>query len=324
MQNHHIPVLLNEVKDYLLVQNTTLIKSQNPENINFFDGTLGGGGYTKMILDFDPNIVVTASDLDSLAIDNFWDFTGLQKENETNRVKFIHSSFLEAIENQEDNSFNGIVLDLGFSSNQMELGGRGFAYSTKDTAEPFDLRFDVSQGISVVEKIRLLKTSKELGNLIYNYSGESLARKIGTDLYDFIQISEKNKNITVGEVLEVITKSIPKKFFLKQNSILSRIWQSLRIWVNDELDQLSAFLPVAFEKLKVGGRLVIVDFHSLEDKIVTHWMRQMADPIGENKFGEKKYQAKLITKKGVEPSEAEVLENPRCRSAKLRCLERII
>ena len=324
MQNHHIPVLLNEVKKFLLTENQTINLVQKNEVINIFDGTLGGGGYTKMILDFDPKVVVDASDLDSLAIDNFWEFTSLDQSKYGPRVNFIHSSFLDAIKSQKDNSLNGVVLDLGFSSNQMELGGRGFAYSSKDKSEPFDLRFDASQGISVVGKIKLLSSAKELGNLIYNYSGESLARKIGNDLYDFIQTIQESQEISVGQILEVITKSIPKKFFLKQNSILSRIWQALRIWVNDELGQLSAFLPIAFEKLKSGGRLVIVDFHSLEDKIVTHWMRQMADPIGENMYGEKKYSAKLITKKGVEPTEAEILENSRSRSSKLRCLEKII
>ncbi len=322
MKNHHVSVLLNEVKQYLLTENSSLENVAIKSQIKIFDGTLGGGGYTKMILESSPNIKVVASDLDALAIDNFWEFTGLKPDLYSSKLQFIHSSFLDAISAQADFSLDGVVLDLGFSSNQMEFGGRGFAYSAADTSEPFDLRFDSSQGQSAFEMIRELKTSKELGNLIYNFSGESLARKIGDQLYAFVQ-STTSQIVTVAQVLEVIKKAIPKKFYLKQNSILSRIWQALRIWVNDELGQLSAFLPIAFNKLKSGGRLVIVDFHSLEDKITTQWMRAMSKPISTDSFGVSKYQATLISKKGVEPTEAEVTENPRSRSAKLRCLEKI-
>jgi len=323
MTNHHIPVLLSEVQQYLLTENPRFENQSTASAIKIFDGTLGGGGYTKMILEFRSNISVVTSDLDSLAIDNFWDFTGLDQTIFKSRLEFSHASFLDAIAAQGDFSLDGVVLDLGFSSNQMELGGRGFAYSTTDQNEPFDLRFDSTQGESAFEKIRHLQTSKELGNLIYNFSGETLARKIAEVVFSYIHSTPRDQIVTVGQILAIIKKAIPQKFFLKQNSILSRIWQALRIWVNDELGQLSAFLPVAFSKLRPSGRLVIVDFHSLEDKITTQWMRRVAEPISSDSFGEKKYQAKLITKKGIDPTVAEIEANPRSRSAKLRCLEKV-
>jgi len=320
--NYHIPVLLEEVKQYLLEENTIIKDYDISQTVKIFDGTLGGGGYSKMILDHKPNIHVIASDLDPMAIENFWDFTALKKEEYQNRISFLQMSFTEAISKQKDKSLTGIVVDLGFSSNQMEFGGRGFAYLGKDPNEPFDLRFDPTIGLPAFEKIKALKSSKELGNIIYNYSGEKLAKKVGDYLFDFVRSTPRNSTVSLEQALGAITSAIPKQFQHKQNSILSRIWQALRIWINDELNLLSEFLPVALDKLSPGGRLVVVDFHSLEDKIVTNWMRKLAEPIKVDQYGQKTFLTKLKTRRGIEPSLDEVTRNPRSRSATLRCLEK--
>ena len=323
LNNHHIPVLLNEVKQYLITENPLFVEGQDVESFTFFDGTLGGGGYTKMMLELDPRINIIATDLDNLAIQNFWDFTSMDKEKYDSKITFIQASFLDAIQSLPDKSLDGVVLDLGFSTNQMEIGSRGFAYLAKDQEEPFDLRFDETSGTPAYEIIKSLQSSKELGNIIFNYSGETLARKIAENLYNDIRQTPAKSVVTVAQALVAIRKGIPKQFLHKEYGILSRIWQALRIWINNELSILEQFLPMALKKLKSGGRLVVVDFHSLEDKIVTKWMRNMAEPISVNKFGEKTFLTKLKTRRGVEPTPEEVTTNPRSRSGTLRCLEKV-
>lgn len=310
-ENVHVPVMLDEVENYLFNEDFTAKK--------VFDGTFGGGGYTKSFLE--KGAQVWACDLDGTAIERF---LGNSDEND---LTLAESNYAEYITTFEDGFFDGIVLDLGFSSNQLAFSGRGFSYQNKE--EILDLRYDDTRGLPAWKKMAKLKDFKDLGKVLYEYSGEKLAGKISRSLFEFrydLVLSKKVKKgegLTVGEVVDIIVEAIPKKFQNKTNAILSRIWQAMRIWVNNEFESIERFLPKAINKLKPGGRLCIVSFHSLEDKIITKFMRRVSKPITVDDYGNKEWDYELLTKKALKPSEDEVEANPRSRSAVLRVLRRV-
>jgi 16S rRNA (cytosine1402-N4)-methyltransferase len=129
--------------------------------------------------------------------------------------------------------------------------------------------------------------------------------------------------VYVGEVVDMIRNDLPKKFERKINTVLSRVWQALRVWTNSEFELLEDFLPQAVKRLKIGGRLAVVSFNSLEDKRVAKFMRQLAKPVEVNEFGLKEKSFDLLTPKAIEPDEEEVQKNIRSRSAMLRVIEKL-
>jgi 16S rRNA (cytosine1402-N4)-methyltransferase len=289
----HISVLLEPILEYIKPQDKV------------FDGTFGGGGYTKAFLQ--KNCICWASDLDETAIDRF--------DNSQNLVTFFNASFDEAIQTFEDNFLDVAVVDLGYSSNQLDFSERGFSYQKLD--ETLDLRYNQNQNIPCFEKIRKLKNVEDLSKILYNYSGEEFSSRIAKALWG------KN-HTTVGEFVETIISIIPAKFQKKKNSILSRVWQSLRIWTNSEFEALENFLQISVTKIKVGGLLMVVDFHSLEDKIVTKFMRNLAKPVDIDDFGNKQKKYEFITPKGILPTTLEIENNIRSRSATLRILRKLV
>lgn len=308
VENVHIPVLMPEVADFLL-------QSILPNPKTIFDGTLGGGGYTEhFVLN---GHAVFACDLDQQAI-----------ERSQNRLlpkfskQFFPSqdNFAHFITTFEDGFFDGIMLDLGFSSNQLELSGLGFSY--QNLSDPLDLRFDPDSGLPCWQKIQRLHSDQELSKILYDNSGEDLSRKIAGSIFNHPNVQQKQL-LTVGDVVASVEHAIPAKFKNKTNSILSRIWQALRIWTNDEFESLRTFLSHSLSKLKPGGRLAIVSFHSLEDKIVAHFMREASKPQVIDDYGNKIFYAKLLTPKAITPQAKEVEFNPRSRSALLRVLEKV-
>ncbi len=304
MQNVHVPVLLNEV-----FESVSQLKNKGGK---IFDGTLGGGGYTQKFLN--GGFEVYASDLDENAINLV-----RTKLNNPEKLTVVNSNFADYIETFDKDFFDGIVLDLGFSSNQLQHSGRGFSYQNRE--EIFDLRYNITTGKSCFEKLREVKSAENLWTIIYTYSGEKFSKSISINIFNFLK--ENSGSVLVGEIVDQVTKAVPAKFQKHLNSTLSRVWQALRIWTNDEFGSLEKFLPLAAEKLKPGGRLAIVSFHSLEDKIVTKFMRNLAKPLEIDVFGNKTQAFKLITSKAIVASEKEVEENPRSRSALLRVLEKI-
>jgi 16S rRNA (cytosine1402-N4)-methyltransferase len=297
MKNSHIPVLLQEVSTAVL---------QNHKNPTVFDGTFGGGGYSKCFVE--NGCMVHACDLDEEALIVF------SHEN----LKKIHSNFSYAITQFDDDFFDAVVLDLGFSSNQLDFSGRGFSYQQKD--EILDLRYDKNAGKSTLELLKNIDSTDTLGKIIYTFSGESLSKRIAQNIIDMLKTTPSP---VVVDFLSAIDSAIPKKLFHKRNAIYSRVWQSLRIWTNHEFDHLNLFLDSAVKKLKPNGILAIVCFHSLEDKIVTKFMRNMSKPIEIDDFGNKIQLYSMITKKPITPTENEVEINKRSRSATLRILKRI-
>jgi 16S rRNA (cytosine1402-N4)-methyltransferase len=312
--NYHIPVLLNEVIDQLLISKLDIL----PKEIEFFDGTLGGGGYSQKLLDtaLESNIKIklTSSDLDKTAIERVNEYIKVP-----NNCEFytLHSNFADAIETFNDQSLDGICVDLGFSSNQLEISGRGFAYLKPE--EPLDLRYDIEETDSCSQKLLKLKSADELAKALYHYSGEPYSRKIAELIYGM----NKKTPWLVQDMIDVVIQVLPAKAMKYKNPTLSRVWQGLRIWTNDEFGSLEKFLPIALNKLKIGGRLGVVCFHSLEDKIVTNYFRGMSKAVNTDKFGNKTFDYKIITTKGILPSELEVAQNNRSRSAILRVIERI-
>jgi len=298
LENLHIPVLLEPILEFL-----------PGTNLKIFDGTFGGGGYTKAFLERGNS--VWASDWDASVVEKFASIDP--------KLTLINSSFADYIATFENGFFDVIVLDLGFSSNQLEFSGRGFSYQKDD--EELDLRYNEGTGKPAWEKLFRLKDNAEFVKVLFNYSGEKLSKRIADIVFDDIL---ENRNmaspLTVGEFKNWVVAAIPAKFKKHTNGILSRVWQALRIWVNNEFDQIERFLPVACDKLKPGGQLMIVTFHSLEDKIVTKFMRTLARPVEIDTFGNKAQAFKILTPKMIEPSEAEVLANSRSRSSGLRVL----
>jgi 16S rRNA (cytosine1402-N4)-methyltransferase len=300
-QNLHIPVLLEPILEFL-----------PSSKLKIFDGTFGGGGYTKSFLE--RGNAVWASDWDVSVVEKFASLDP--------KLTLVNSSFADYINTFEDGFFDVIVLDLGFSSNQLEYSGRGFSYQKDD--EELDLRYNEDTGKPAWEKLFRLKDNAEFVKVLFNYSGEKLSKRIADIVFDDI-LENRNmaRPLTVGEFKNWVVAAIPAKFKKHTNGILSRVWQALRIWVNNEFDQIERFLPVACDKLKPGGRLMIVTFHSLEDKIVTKFMRTVARPIEIDTFGNKAQAFKILTPKMIEPSEAEVLANSRSRSSGLRVMQKV-
>ncbi len=302
-QNQHIPVLITQIVKIIKE------KLDFTKELIIFDGTFGGGGYSQIFLQH--NWTVFACDLDLSVIENY-------NINKPSSLTLKHTNFADYIQVFDDSFFDVIVLDLGFSSNQLAASQRGFSYLNDE--DPFDLRYNQTQGQNVWQKIRSLKTPLELQKIIYTYSGESLSKRIAENLFN---LAQKKDFITVGKVVESIQKIIPAKFSHQTNSILSRVWQALRVWTNDEFGSLERFLKVAPNKVKVGGLIMIVSFNSLEDKIVTKFMRQISKPIEVDSFGNKTQNFELLSKKPIKPSPQEIETNVRSRSAMLRVLQKI-
>jgi 16S rRNA (cytosine1402-N4)-methyltransferase len=298
-QNVHIPVLLDSVIEYLPAG----------KNLQIFDGTFGGGGYSAAFLQ--QNHRVYATDLDAEAFKRGFD---LAKVNLNFSIE--HTAFDTGLYNFEDSFFDAIVADLGFSSNQLDHSHRGFSYQQVD--DVFDLRYNLESGKPAWQLILELKQPNDLGHIIYRNSGERLSMKMG----GLIQQAMTDRML-VSSIVEIIDSNLAPQDKKHKNKILSRIWQAIRIWVNDEFTILDNFLEHSLIKLKAGGRLIIVDFHSLEDKRVTKFMRAKAKPIELDDYGNKRQDFRILTKKAVGPSESEILVNPRSRSGLLRVLEKV-
>jgi len=327
-ENNHQPVLLKEVLEYSkITQNELNSDKKNEsesekESLKIFDGTLGGGGYSSAFLKNNAfnDTFVWACDLDKNALKR--SKKRFLQENLATNYQLKQTSFCQYIQEFEDNFFDVIVLDLGYSSNQLEIEEKGFSYLKKD--QILDLRFNENEGFAAWQKLQNCENPVFLRDILYRYSGEKLSAKIANSIIEFAKKRE-NKSIPwkVAEIVEIICEVIPRQFSKKTSSILSRIWQALRIWTNNEFENLEKFLPQAILKLKPNGRLVIVSFHSLEDKLVTNFLRKTAKPLVVDAFGNCEQSFKLITKKAITPSLDEINQNPRSRSAILRCLEKL-
>jgi len=305
----HIPVLLPEVLDGLQVQPGAWL----------VDCTVGGGGHTAAMLERNaPDGRLLALDADPAAILRVKQRLADVVAN--GRLLLVKATFeqLEGVAGDQGFSpVDGILLDLGLSSFQLETPERGFSLMA---GGPLDMRFDPEATTSAAEIVNWWD-EKELADLIYRFGEEQQSRRIARYLV-------KNRPFaTTTELANAIERAVGGR---KGSRIhpATRTFQALRIAVNRELEQLEQVLPQCLRVLKPGGRLAVISFHSLEDRIVKHWMVQEArvyvpDPAWVAGGYDRQPTLRVITRKPVEAGVAEVAQNPRSRSAKLRIAEKL-
>lgn len=305
----HVPVLLQEVIEYL--------KPQLGEK--YIDATIGGGGHTRALVE--QGGIVLGIDRDREAVKRL----GAEFKTQSEKCKIIHGSFADLRKIAADLGFrevSGIVFDLGMSSNQLDDGKRGFAFQ-KDG--PLDMRFSQDETGTAGELLNFLP-EKELVAIFGKYGEEY---RFGKKIARAVALLRKTKNLeTTTELFEIIKKALPAQFRFRSGDVARKIFQSLRIAVNDELGSLERALPQAGELLKTGGRLAVISFHSLEDRIVKNFFIQSAkDCICPPSFPvcrcNHKPILKILTKKPITASSEETKTNPRAHSAKLRVAEKI-
>ena len=307
MNSQHVPVLLKETLQALAIR----------PGGRYIDGTLGGGGHAIEILRLSaPDGTLLALDADAAALSRVHE--RFESEGFSARVTLVHSSFADLEHVAREHGFNavdGIVLDLGFSSDQLADEARGFSF----TSGVLDMRFDMTRGQPASALVNELSV-QELADLLYRYGEERASRRIARAMVNARPIQ------SAQQLAEVVARGAGGR----RGKIhpATRTFQALRIAVNDELIALESVLPQAVELLQPGGRLAVITFHSLEDRIAKHFFRTESRdcicPPGQPacSCGHRAV-LRIVTAKPVEPSVAEVAVNPRARSAKLRVAERL-
>ncbi len=317
----HVSVLLNEV-----VENAGSIKGKT-----FVDGTFGGGGYARALLNAGAALVI-GIDQDPLAIKRA---AAMQAEF-GERLVLVNGCFSQLKKITKElgkNEIDGIVLDLGFSSDQLDDYERGFAFKYDG---PLDMRMG-SSGETAADVLATYK-EEELANIFYKYGEERKSRRIAKLI---VERRDETPLLKTQQLVDLVTEIIPSWHGQKKNPAM-KVFQALRIHVNRELEELERVLPDATDLLSVGGRLCVVTFHSLEDGMVKNYFRDVGKPVAKNKYssstGDKNFERAqlpvteesknnkkytMVNRKPILPTALEVSENSRARSAKLRVLERI-
>jgi 16S rRNA (cytosine1402-N4)-methyltransferase len=282
-----VPVLLAEALELLAARPGGL----------YVDATLGGGGYTEALLRASaPNGRVVAFDRDREAIES----AKARFSGEGGRLSLVWASFAE-LDSHLEEPVDGIVADLGLSSLQLDDAARGFTFAAEG---PLDMRFDRSRGSTAAELLNEAD-ERELERILRDYGDERRARAIAR------RIASRRPLSTTSDLRRAVVSVLgPRKGGIDP---ATRTFQAIRIAVNGELDALDAFLEKAPDRLRAGGRMVVVSYHSLEDRAVKHSFRARAKGEG----------FQLLTKKPLSPGSEEISRNRRARSAKLRALERV-
>jgi len=289
----HVPVLVEEVMSFLRCE----------PGRTYVDATLGGGGHASEILQR------TAPD--GVAIGMEWDEDALSEARKVlmpfgDRVKIFRENFIRLPDLMKAESADGILLDLGLSSMQLDKEGRGFSFRGDS---PLDMRMDQRTAQTAADLVNRF-SSEELEYIISHYGEERWARRIAKAI---VQEREREPIRTTQALRKVVYRAIPKRFHSRRIDPATRTFQALRIKVNEELENLRKILDTGWKILRRGGRMCVISFHSLEDRMVKETFRTL----------EKEGEMRILTKKPVTPSEEERKRNPRSRSAKLRCAERI-
>lgn len=307
MSKQHIPVLLNESLDFLITS----------ENGIYFEATLGFGGHTTEILkrlDAGGRLIATDVDEDAFQFSK----NKFSSDPRISIYKFNFSMIDVIAKIESINGFDGIIADLGVSSFQLDNKESGFTYRENTQ---LDLRMDKSQKINAADFLNEAD-EKKIAEILWSYGEEKNSRKIASLIVE----RRKQKKITsTFELNEIINQITPINYL---NKTLSRVYQALRIYINDELNNLKEFLNNGLKVLNKAGRLVVISYHSLEDRIVKDFFVQQSQKTVDKKtdpFGIMGVEPKLkiITKKPIQPSKKEIEFNKRARSAKLRVAERI-
>lgn len=309
MEFSHISVLLYETVDSLNIK---------PDGV-YVDCTLGGAGHTSLILErLGENGRVIGIDRDDDALRNAEEKI---KDKRLITVKNNFENIKDAVETAGYDRVDGILMDLGVSSHQLDVAERGFSY-IKDA--PLDMRMDRSASLTAYEVVNTY-SENELIRILRDYGEERFASRIAKKICEVR--NEKPIQNTL-ELAELVTSAIPQKFRYDNGNPAKRSFQAIRIEVNGELDCIPKAIEEGAELLNVGGRMSIISFHSLEDRLVKNGFQKLERPCTcPSDFPicvcGKKQIAKIITKKPILPSEEEINNNSRSHSAKLRVCEKI-
>jgi 16S rRNA (cytosine1402-N4)-methyltransferase len=269
----------------------------------FVDCTLGLGGHTAALLEGGASRVV-AIDRDEEAIAMARQRLGAFGD----RVDIVHADYRDlgaVLDDRRLEHIDGVLADLGVSSMQLDALDRGFSFRGD---APLDMRMDRSRGATAAERLREVSEG-DLADVIYRYGEERHSRRIARAV---VRAREEHPIATTGQLAELVRRAVPHRGWQRIDPA-TRTFQALRIWVNGELEGLDRFLGDAVSRLRAGARLVVIAFHSLEDRIVKHTLRALDREAGV---------VRVLTPRPEVPGDDEIAQNPRARSAKLRAAER--
>ena len=291
MDVQHVPVLLDEVGELL----------QPERGGTFVDCTLGAGGHARMVLERGARRLIGIDrDTDALAMAR----AALAEFGD--RVTLVHADYRDlgaVLDAQGVTEAAGVLADLGVSSMQLDRDGRGFSFRRD---EPLDMRMDRTQGETAAELIDRAD-EKALADAIYRFGEERRSRQVARAI---VTARQQAPIETTGRLAEIVRRAVAARGWQRIDPA-TRTFQALRIWVNQELEGLDSFIGAAAGRLQPGGRLAVISFHSLEDRVVKHTLRELAG-------------VKVLTRRPIVAGEAEAAANPRARSAKLRGAERVV
>ena len=291
----HQPVMTAEIVSFL---------SPRPDGY-YLDCTAGAGGHARALLEAGAGQVL-ALDRDPEVLP----FARATLEPWSDRVEFVHTDFREiarVLDERGISTIDGAVADLGMSSMQIESEGRGFSFRRD---EPLDMRMDRSQGPTVAGLLRDVP-ERVRADLIFEYGEERFSRRIARAI---VSARQHKPLVTTAQLATLVRRVVPRKSRHRIDPA-TRTFQALRIWVNGELDRLDLFLRCVCCRLRVGARIAVMSFHSLEDRIVKTVFRELG--TGDDAL------VRVLTKRPIRPTDEEVVRNPRSRSAKLRIVERL-
>ncbi len=307
----HVPVLCEDVVRFLATgRGGTLV-----------DGTVGLGGHAEALLLADPEVRVIGIDRDPHALNR----ARARLARFADRVRLVHGSFADLAEHLAHlgvAAVEGVLLDLGVSSMQLDDAERGFSLRADG---PLDMRMDPTCGDTAAEWLASVD-ARELERVLSTYGEERYARRIARA----IEIArERGPILTTRQLVDVIHRAVPGVYFAERIDPATRTFQAVRIAVNGELAALEQGLGQGFDALSVGGVLVVISFHSLEDRMVKTFLRERAaactcpPDLPECRCG-KEIEAEILTRKPIVAAPSEVAANPRARSAKLRAARRVM
>ena len=288
----HEPVMVGEVLEHL-----------DPSRGGVFvDCTVGLGGHARALLEAGASRLI-GLDRDPSAIDR----ARVELNGFGDRVDLVHADFRRFSALLDDRgvaSVNGVLADLGVSSMQLDSPDRGFSFRHDG---PLDMRMDMTAGPTAAESIRDAD-ERTLADVIYEFGEERHSRRIARAI---VAARQREPITTTGQLADIVRRATPRKGYTRIDPA-TRAFQAIRIWVNGELAGLDGFLGEVARRLGDGGRMAVITFHSLEDRIVKHTLRALQGEVAG---------LRIRTKRPIVPSEAELTRNPRARSAKLRAAE---
>ncbi len=312
MEFRHISVMPDEVLQYL---------APKPGE-TFVDCTMGGAGHSRSILEkILPGGTLIGVDQDITAVTNAQKLLAARKEN----VRIVHDNYVNLpaiLEDLEITGVDGILLDLGLSFHQIEDSGRGFSFRK---SEPLDMRMDVSRPQTAADMVGTMD-ARALAEIFFKFGEERFSRQVARAI---VEEREKAPIVTSDRLAEIVDGAIPKRVSAKQKiHPATRVFQALRIAVNSELSVLHTFMEEVEGLLNPGGRVCVLSFHSLEDRIVKKRIKALSKgctcpPDFPMCVCGKKPLVKPLTPKTVRPTEREIEQNPMARSTKLRAFEKL-